>query len=303
MCVLTRYFSYTRPLPIIMNNPESFFGKIKELQIENFGAEVIFQNGNYSLKATKLSEFSTEPEWKKILFKNGNKVLEKNKSSYSDFISEIRYEYDNFGNTILIDHKDYQIFRFEYNGKNQLIRKEKEQGARGSWYNKYFYENGNLIKEEWRSDFKALIDWFYEYDNYNNQTKRTGKYLLGQVETFFEGQYEYNPLNKLVKSIIERYEDNTGVINEIITMDYGQYNELITHKKTETKNRFGEEIIEEFYEYDENGFLKSYLKTNNGNEWDNLKWEYEIDQDLNWTSSTLFDKDKPTLITKRKLIK
>ncbi|WP_339650582.1 hypothetical protein [uncultured Salegentibacter sp.] len=286
-----------------MNQPEVFSGEFKEVKIENSGAEVIRKNGDFEVVESDVrTDFFLHPKFKNIKFKNGKRIFEEEKSFFSDHISRKYFRYNEKNQLSEIELEDYKTYKFTYNQSGQLSTKTRDQGASGSYDNRYYYSHGLLTKVEWRSYSYAEIDWTFEYDSKGNNLQKIGHYLRGQVAIAYESSHEYDNNNRLIKSHEERNKDYRE--NEIkeINFEYDE-NDRLTKKTIRESGTATDGFFKETFKYNSHGNIISYVKTRNGDMLENKSYEYEYDLNRNWVRSIEFEDFKPVRITKRTFLK
>lgn len=285
------------------------FGTFSKIIIENFEPEIVFKDGIFQIKENKISVKTGGYEFENVCFINGKKIKEEFKRYNNDIININNFFYDNRDNIIEIrkfysnENSIIQKYLFSYNSINQKILEEKFQFGNSQWTNHYSYDkNGKLIKESWVSRKYPLIDFFYEYDSFGNNTKKTGKYLLGEIETFLRIEKKFDEKNRCVYEYKEEFNDHSGLSKITREFEYGEYEDLIVKEKFRRKE-FDFYDGDFKYEYDEMGNITNFIVYKNGQIQEKRSWKYEYDQNLNWIHSIESINDKPYLITKRKFIK
>lgn len=269
-----------------------YLGKIKSQKFEFFVPEFIFSNGIPTMIEAPIDTNYYYNKYEIYKYDNDKIIYEEKKHPQSKFLSITKYEYNSFGDLIEINKPEsenpnlfWEHFNFKYDERKLLIEKTKLFYNRQDWKNNYYYDEfGFLIKESWRSDKYALIDFNYKNDQLGNQIYKEGKYLLGPIETFCIVSKEFNKRNLCVKE----------VSNETGTKIY-HYDEFDNLALIENENK---EILEKFT-YDKFQNLIEYIQFFGQEHYFKENYIYEYDNEGNWTKLILNENEKPKVIIKR----
>jgi hypothetical protein len=140
------------------------------------------------------------------------KILNYSSTSASLPYSFVTFEYDDRGNLIKESMFDYPgtLFTYrlyEYSNNNKLRRKQTFDGVVGhltlGGYVDYFYDNGNLIREEWyRADATLFYTVHNEFEGNNLSTTYKENDDLG-IHHLYKYTYEKN---RLVSEAVFMYD-------------------------------------------------------------------------------------------------
>ncbi len=208
------------------------------------------------------------------------------RSEYIDWVDEVAFEYDDYGNTTLIScymhDKDGDIsvdfeekYSFEYDYAGNCIKKTKywEDGSIADKWSYEYDSAGKCIEKTKYWDDESIADkWGYEYDSAGLLTKLTNYDSNGSVAWTSTYSHEYDAAGNLIK---ETSYDSNGSDAWTSTCSY-EYDAAGNLIKLTDYNIDGNVAWVYGFEYDSAGNrIKETEFDSNGNVGKTISYEYD----------------------------
>lgn len=276
-----------------------FKGKCESLEVKFFKPVTLYKDDILTIIEEPFSEVSYYPDYINLKYNKGKKVQEIRKNVGSNSYLQTNYIYNELGllQEINIPEQNnfYIQYKFIYNESGKKISENKFEYGNLKWTNFYHYDNnGFLIKEEWRSRDFPLIDFIYVNNSKGNVLHKTGKYLLGQIETFEDTKFDYNQLSLCIKrktyneEEIFKYDNNKNIVLSELTRIIDFDKSIFNLKKILT--------------YDNLGNILKYIEYRNDIIYNQIEWKYSFDNHQNWIKVIQINDNKPEVVITRSFL-